>query len=458
MVSEPLRDPLAGGSAVIPDVPGRRQASVSALVCVEVTDLAGISRAKVIPRSRLREAAEQGVGAPVFAFFGVDDHIAAVGDRQPATLESRLVPDAAAIVPLWGSPDIAWVPADQCDPDMGPLAICPRTFLKSKIRHASQLGLTFVMAFEVEFTLFAAGGGLAHSGPGYGAGVVTELEPFIADLITALTEQGLQPEQFHGEYSPGQCEVTIAPLPALAAVDAYLLLRLTIRRVARMHGLRASFAPVPAEEGLANGAHLHWSAWRDGASLLTPGSGAGYLGAVGDSLVAGILLHLPELLAVTAPSILSYRRLQPSHWAGAFRCWGFGNREAALRIVRGPAAGQGSGANVEVKPLDGAANPYLSAGALIGAALAGLDEGSELPQPVQTDPVLLPEASRAAGNVTRLPSSLAEAIQVMDSSKFACCLLGDDLYEFFSAIRRDELDRFGPLPTGQLIDFFRYKY
>jgi glutamine synthetase len=460
--ASPVRQPLGNSIGPTVEAPGARlasrQAGASGLVCVEVTDLAGISRCKAIPLRRLREAAEQGIAAPVFAFFGVDDHIVEISGRQPATLESRLVPDAAAIVPLWGSPGLAWVPADQRDPDMAPLDTCPRSFLKSRLTHASRLGITFIMAFEVEFTLFSAEGVLAHNGPGYGARVITEHEGFIGDLVTALAEQGLQPEQFHAEYSPGQCEVTVAPLPALQAADAYLLLRLTIRRVARMHGLQVSFAPVPADEGLANGTHLHWSAWRDGASLLTTGPGTGHLGPPGDSLTAGMLIHLPELLAITAPSVLSYRRLQPRHWAGAFRCWGFGNREAALRVVRGPRTSQGATANVEVKSIDGAANPYLAAGALIGSALAGLDEGLELPEPVQTDPALLPQDQRAAGNITRLPSSLGEAIQLMDSSKFIHELLGSELHDFFLAVRKDELERLGSLPAEQLIDFYRYKY
>lgn len=457
--ASPVRRPVGNGIVATAEAPGAlladQQASASRLLCVEVSDLAGISRGKVMPLRRLREAAEQGIAAPSFAFFGVDDHIAEIDGRLPATMESRLVPDPAAIVPLWGSPGLAWVPADQRDPDLAPLDTCPRSFLKSRLAHASGLGISFILAFEVEFTLFSADGALAHDGPAYGTRVIAELEGFIRDLITALTEQGLEPEQFHPEYSPGQCEVTVAPLPALQAVDAYLLLRLTIRRVARMHGLQASFAPIPAEEGLANGAHLHWSAWRDGAPLLTAGSGTGYLGPEGDSLIAGMLSHLPELLAITAPSVLSYRRLQPRHWAGAFRCWGFGNREAALRVVRGPSQGT---ANVEVKPIDGAANPYLAAGALIGAALAGLDEGTQVPDPVQTDPALVPENTRVAGNITRLPSSLAEAIQVMENSKFVHDLLRSELRDFFLAVRKDELERLGSLPAEQLMDLYRFKY
>jgi glutamine synthetase len=439
-------------------LPARPQTRGELLLCVEVTDFACVTRGKVIPLSRFRDAAEHGVAAPVFAFFGVDDHVAEVGDRQPALVESRLVPDIAAMVPLWGAPGLAWAPADQCGPDLAPLDTCPRSFLKSQLRRASQLGVTFVMAFEVEFTLFSAGGEVAHNGPGYGSAVIFELEDFIADLFQALTEQGLHAEQFHAEYSAGQCEITIEPRTALEGVDAYLLLRLTIRRVARAHGLRASFAPIPAEEGLANGAHLHWSAWRDGANLLAPVPGTDQLGGDGGCLAAGMLRHLPEVLAILAPSILSYRRLQPGHWASAFACWGFGNREAALRAIRGSDSGHGIGANVEVKPIDGAANPYLAVGALIGSALAGLEENLALPPAVQTDPALLPEESRAAQNIVRLPSSLAEAIQALESSDFSCDLLGDVLRDYFLAIRKDELNRLGSLSAEDLIALYRYRY
>jgi glutamine synthetase len=428
------------------------------LLCLEVTDLACVSRSKVIPMSRLRDAAEHGVAAPVFAFFGVDDHVAEIGDRQPALVESRLVPDTAAMVPLWRSPGLTWAPADQCGADLAPLDTCPRSFLKSQLRRASQLGVTFVIAFEVEFTVFSADDEVAHNGPGYGSAVIFELEDFIADLFQALSEQGLRPEQFHAEYSPGQCEITVAPRAALAGVDTYLLLRLTIRRVARAHGLRVSFAPIPAEQGLANGAHLHWSAWRDGGNLLAPVPGTDELGGRGGSLAAGMLRHLPEVLAILAPSILSYRRLQPSHWASAFVCWGFGNREAALRVIRGPDASDGTSTNVEVKPIDGATNPYLAVGALIGAALAGLEEKLALPPEVQTDPALLPESTRTAANIMRLPSSLAEAIQAMESSDFARGLLGSPLRDYFLAIRKDELNRLASLSAERLIALYRYRY
>ena len=127
----------------------------------------------------------------------------------------------------------------------------------------------------------------------------------------------------------------------------------------------------------------------------------------GEAFVAGMLQHLPALTAVGVPSALSYQRLQPGHWAGAYACWGNENREAALRLegAGGPAAAQS--ANVEWKSVDGAANPYLAAGVLIAAGLDGLARSLELPPAVQDDPDPGPTRSGATpvsrGCPRRLP-------------------------------------------------------
>ena len=99
----------------------------------------------------------------------------------------------------------------------------------------------------------------------------------------------------------------------------------------------------------------------DGPCGLTP---------VGEAFAAGILDRLPALLAIGAPSVASYLRLVPSHWAGVYACWGLENREAALRMITGSAGSSEWAANLEVKCLDLTANPYLL---LAGLLAAGFD-------------------------------------------------------------------------------------
>ncbi|CAM5634918.1 Glutamine synthetase OS=Streptomyces tendae OX=1932 GN=GUR47_02865 PE=3 SV=1 [Streptomyces tendae] len=124
------------------------------------------------------------------------------------------------------------------------------------------------------------------------------------------------------------------------------------------HGLRVSFAPAVLGEGVGNGGHLHLSAWRNEDDLHAGGAGRYGMTAEAKSFVAGVLAHLPALTAMTAPSPASHLRLRPSQWAGVFTAWGRETREAALRIVTGTAGIRGRAANLEVKPVDLAANPY----------------------------------------------------------------------------------------------------
>ena len=96
--------------------------------------------------------------------------------------------------------------------------------------------------------------------------------------------------------------------------------------------LAASFAPAVVAGAVGNGQHLHLSLRRNGGNLLAGGDGPYGMTEEGESFLAGVLEALPALAAVGAPSVASHLRLVPSHWAGAFRCWGRENRETALRI------------------------------------------------------------------------------------------------------------------------------
>ena len=120
---------------------------------------------------------------------------------------------------------------------------------------------------------------------------------------------------------------------------------------------------------------------------------------------------LPSLCAVGAPSVASYLRLIPSHWAGCFRCWGRENREAALRFITGATESEATAANAEVKCFDASANPYLLAGSLIAHGCAAMDGAHALPEEVEGDPAFLDQAELDRRGVVRLPQSLPEALE-----------------------------------------------
>ena len=148
---------------------------------------------------------------------------------------------------------------------------------------------------------------------------------------------------------------------------------------------------------------MHFSAWRDGSNLFASGDGPYGMTDEAQSFVAGILAELPALLAIGSPSVASYLRLVPSHWAGVYQVWGRENREAAVRLVTGIVGTRDTSSNCEVKTFDLSANPYLAIGALIAAGLAGLEQGLQLPPEFTDDPAGHPAEELEELGVRRLP-------------------------------------------------------
>ena len=117
----------------------------------------------------------------------------------------------------------------------------------------------------------------------------------------------------------------------------------------------------------------------------------------------------PALLALGAPSVASYLRLVPQHWAGAYACWGLENREAAIRMVTGSTGSSEWAANLEVKCVDLLANPYLLLAGLLATGSAGMAAGASLPEPVDVDPAALGDDVLEQRGIRRLPMTLRES-------------------------------------------------
>jgi glutamine synthetase len=450
---------------------GKLADSGVAAVMLAMVDNAGVTRVKTIPLRRFPDAVKYGIGiSTVFSVFLVDDDITSAPGFEGPSGDMRLMPDPGATTPLAAMPGWALSPVDQHTQEGEVWPACSRSFLKRQVSALADRGLELRGAFELEFFLGRRGelpAGLgeepepvpAHTGPGYSAEVLTRYEGFGLDLIGALETQGTGVEQFHPEYSTGQFEVSVPHGSAIQAADTSLVVRQTIRAVARAHGLDASFAPVVFPDLVGNGCHLHFSLWdREGRNLFTGGRSAHELTGEADAFCAGVLAHLRALVAVTAPSAASYLRLQPHKWAGAFASWGRENREAALRFVTGMVGSREAAANMELKPVDGAGNPYLVIGSVIAAGLAGLDGDLSLPEPTTDDPSEIPEDRWDTMGIRPLPRSMREAIGELEGSTVLRQAMGDPLYESFLATRRGELKAFEGLDPEAITRAHRWRY
>ncbi|MEU5089369.1 glutamine synthetase family protein [Streptomyces sp. NPDC021356] len=464
-----LVDPVPGGrpgdveraGALAGELAGR---GVHGVVLAYV-DTAGITRVKTVPVARLPAAAAWGVGmSPVFDTFLADDSVVTTDVLGSPDGDLRLYPDLDRLVALAGQPGWAWAPVDRITQDGERHPGCGRTFLRRTVADAARRhGITFKAAVEIEWALgreTVADGGFepAVPGPAYGAIRQVEVSDYGADLLAALAAQGVDVEQFHPEYAAGQFEVSVGALDPVAAADRSVLVRQTVRAVARRHGLRVSFAPAVLAEGVGNGGHVHLSAWREATNLHSGGTGRYGMTAEAESFAAGVLAHLPALTAVTAPSPASYLRLRPSQWAGVFTAWGLETRECAVRVVTGTLGARERTANLEVKPVDLAASPYLALGCLIAAGLDGMTSRTPLPQETTGDPARLAPADAAARGVRRLPASLPEAVDAFHRDALLRDALGPVLADAVTAVRLGEAAAVEGLDDEQVAAAYRWRY
>ena len=425
-------------------------------------DNAGITRVKSIPVGRLERAAGWGIGiSPVFDIFVVDDSITSSKHISGPAGDLRLMPDLDRVTPLAALPGWAWAPADRYTQEGEPFAGCSRSYARRLVAGAAERGITARVSFEIEWAAGTDEGGRfvpACSGPAYGMTRVIELADYAREVVEAVEQQGIEVEQFHPEYAAGQLEISIAPRDPVGAADESVLVRQTIRAVSQRHGLQASFAPSVVAGGVGNGGHVHLSLWRDGQNLLAGGPGRYGMTSDGEAFAAGVLSALPALVGVGAPSVASYIRLVPSHWAGAYQCWGKENREAALRLVTGSTGEQDVRSNLEVKCFDLAANPYLVIGSLFAAGLDSVGTDATLPAEVEGDPIGLPEADLQARGARRLPQSLDEATAALESSDLLRDAMGDVMFEAFLAVRRAEIELFAGATQADVVARTRWRW
>ena len=428
----------------------------------------GVTLVKTIPLRRFEEAAAFGIGlSPVFTVFQVDDQITSSPHIGGPTGDTRLVPDPAQTVRLAASPGWALAPVDQLDQEGEPYPGCPRTFARRMLERLATFGLELRGSYEVEFFLghrgpFGADEGdppPAHGGPAYGLIALADIEPFATALIRALEEQGTGVMQLHPEYSRGQVELSVPHTSGIAIADGNIVVRHTIRAVARNHDLAASFAPVVFAGLVGNGLHLHLSLWNEaGKNLFHGGRGPEGMTREAEAFAAGVLASMPALTGVTAPSVVSYERLQPHRWSGPWACWGRENREAALRFVTGMVGSRPEAANLEVKAIDAAANPYLALGGILAAGIDGLERDLTLPEPVLDDPASIPARKRRSMGIRQLPDSLSAAVEEFEGSKILRGAMGDVLFDAFLATRRAERDVFEGKPAEDVVRAHRWRY
>ena len=407
-----------------------------------------IIRGKLAPIDSLAKRIDTGISLTVaMQAMNMLDQLQPVAGMGPVG-EIRLVPDPESFVILPYAPNSAAMTVDMLTLERQPWGACPRSFLKRMIARAAEQDVTIQASLENEFSLLRpddSGGhtpidsGLCFSSVSMMAGAEV-----MNDIIAALESQGIPIDAYYPELGHGQHELPIRHAPALRAADNQIWFRETVRNVAYQHGLLASLAPKPLPEQAGNGCHIHWSLWdRAGeTNLLFDPADRYKISNLGYHFIAGVLAHLSGLLALTAPSYNSFRRLQPHFWSSAFSAWGPDNREAAVRVVSGLWDHEAESVNLELKASDPSNNPYLALGGLIAAGLDGVTRELDPGEPVLIDPGNYSDEERAQRGIQRYPTTQAAALDALEQDDLLMEALGPELSASYLAVKRSEYEAF----------------
>lgn len=424
-------------------------------------DLVGMTRTRGVPTRDLPKRLSSGLGwaragQALTAFGNIVDNPWGPMD------EVRQVPDPRAAFTIPGDGDIPDFNAVICDSridERTPWTCCGRSFFRAALEALeAETGLATYASFEHEFSV--SGPDFEPSAP-FSIAAVRQQNRFLTELEAALTATGVTPYTIEPEYGLGQYEVACAPELGVKAADACLIARETIREIARRHGLSASFTPKPAPDAVGNGAHIHLSLVdRKSENRTYDPAGPMNLSAVAAHFCAGILEHLDALLAISAPSPVSYFRLGPHHWSAGFRAIGLQNREAALRVTPGVGdeTAKRTGHNIEYRPCDGVASPYLVLGAMVRAGLDGIRRKLPCPPGITVDPAEMSEAAREAAGVKALPTSLAAALEALLKDDIARGWFSKDLLDTYVALKRWEVDMVAEVGDEQAFARYRSAY
>lgn len=401
------------------------------------TDILGQLKSLTITASKLPSTLEEGAsfdGSSVEGFARI--------------YESDLVvlPDPSTFQVLpWTSkgPRAARMICDVANTHLEPYEGDPRYVLRRTVELLKQKGLTAYMGPEIEYFYFAS----SEAPEVLDAGGYFDLTPIDVSTelrektVLALEAMNIEVHTSHHEVATSQHELDLKYDEALRIADSVMTARLVIKEVARQNGVYATFMPKPIRSQNGSGMHVHQSLFKNGKNAFYNRRDKLRLSAIAKRYVAGLLRHAPELTSVTNQWVNSYKRLVPGFEAPAYICWGSRNRSALARVPLDKPEKEAP-RRVEFRSPDPACNPYLAFAVMLRAGLKGIEEGYDLPDPVELDVYLLSEEERSKHGIACLPDSLYAAIEATAKSRLVKETLGDALFDKFIENKRIEWDNY----------------
>ncbi|OGN81327.1 MAG: type I glutamate--ammonia ligase [Chloroflexi bacterium GWC2_73_18] len=441
-------------------------------VQLQFTDINGHVKSVTIPLHQLGASVEHGTwfdGSSIEGFMRI------------AESDQYLVPDMNTFADIpWqpghplpgssigsgplGSRGTARVICDVYTPKGEPFTGDPRFVLKRQMARAEALGYRFNTGPELEFFLFRRENGgikpLPHDRGGYFDFSTDLAQEVRQDMVNALEAFGIRVEAAHHEVAPGQHEIDFEYADGVTTADNAITFKFTLKAIAQLHGLYATFMPKPIFGINGSGMHTHQSLYDVKAernAFADPENKYG-LSDVARAYMAGILAHARGMIAVLAPLVNSYKRLVPGYEAPTYLTWGRINRSALIRVPQVSPGRSIEATRVEVRCPDPSANPYLAFAVMLAAGLDGIEKGLELAEPVEESLYEMDEAKLRERGIRELPGTLAEAVDELERDPVICEALGDHVLSHFVESRLADWNEYRTQVTTWELDRYLEDY
>ncbi len=355
-----------------------------------------------------------------------------------------LKPDLSTLRPVPWLDGTAMVLCDVIDHHShAPVPHAPREMLKRQIARAEAVGLSPVMATELEFFLFhgthdeIANGGfrilkpISHYNEDYHIFQTSKEEPVMRPIRNHLRAMGVPVEGSKGEAEAGQEELNIRYADALACADHHMIAKHAVKEIAHQQGHAASFLAKLSPDSVGSAAHIHQSLFRDGENAFRDADAPLGKSALMDSYMAGLLTYAPDITCFLAPYINSYKRFAAGTFAPTRLVWSVDNRTAAFRLV-GERTG---GIRVECRIPGADMNPYLGLSAMLAAGLAGIEQGLTLQNAFSGD-------AYGDGEAPQIPGNLRDARAALFGSGMLRDAMGDEVIDHYARAAEWEIEEF----------------
>ncbi|MGB7416574.1 MAG: type III glutamate--ammonia ligase [Thermosynechococcaceae cyanobacterium] len=405
-------------------------------------DIHGMCKGKVTPMSHFDRMMQ---GSELFTGAALDGVPQEINDDEVGTMPD---PDSVTVLP-WNS-EIAWFASDLHLVGQ-PFEACSRTILKRVLKQAEEMGYRFNLGIETEFFIFKE----TEDGFGpvsdrdtlpkaaYALPTVLDNYKIIDRIVSAMNDLGWDVYSFDHEDAQGQFETDFTYCDGLKMADRLTFFRFMVKELAREEGYFASFMPKPFANQTGSGAHYNMSLAdpRTGKNLFEDPLDTCGLSKLGYQFISGVLKHAKAIVAVTCPTVNSYKRLVRKGsmsgftWAPVYVCYGNNNRTNMLRIPLG-------GGRVECRAADISTNLYLGAAMILAAGLEGIRDGLDPGAPHTENMYEYSLEELKAMEIETLPKTLGDAIASFAADPLSKAVMGPLMYKTYIDFKTQEWEEY----------------